>query len=102
MKQFNNQNGFTMILVLVAALVLFTTFSFIKVGSLSTIDPDLRRIGINFGPSSSSSLAENQTTSPTQNIGTDTTTGLSIASDSLDIDADVDIDSEGDTPLYIE
>lgn len=99
----HTQEGFTMVLMLVAAIVLFTTFSFIKVGTLSTIQPDLRRIGINIGPDSSpSSLAENQTTNPNQDSEVDNTTALTVASDSLDVDADVDIDSEGDNPIYIE
>ena len=85
-----------------AVLVLFTTFSLIKVSTLGSLQPDLRRIGINVGPSATANpIAEDETTNPNQADSPKAGT-LTAASGSLEIDADVDIDSEGDTPTYIE
>ena len=102
---YHNQSGFTLMVLLAAFLVLFTTISFIRVSSLEKIDPDLRRIGINIGPNSTPNpLAESETTNPNlaDSEARNAEGGLSIASNSLNIDADVDIESEGDNPTYIE
>ena len=96
-----NEQGLTMILGLVALLVLFTTFTLIKVSSLDSLQPDLRRIGINVGADATPNpLADTQTSNPSQISVEDATESLSIVSDELNIGAT--IDSEGDTPLYIE
>ncbi len=101
---FKNERGLGLIVVFVAFLVLFTTFSLVKISSLNSIQPDLRRIGINVGADATPNpLADAESSNPNQADAEAGNGGaLTIASDSLDIDADVDIDSEGDTPPYIE
>jgi hypothetical protein len=102
----SNQQGFAApILFLGAFLILFITVTFIKIGTLNKIDPDLSRIGINLRPSATpNNLAqENISTNPTQIAENPENTeeeNSITASSTLDVDSD--IEGEGDNPAYIE
>jgi len=97
----SNEQGITLILGLVAVLILFTTVTLIKVSSLGSLQPDLRRIGINIGAGATPEpIADTQTSNPYQLSDLDTDNSLSIVSDEINVGAA--IDSEGDTPSYIE
>src|SRR5690348_11165105 len=72
-KILNSSSGFTMVVLMVAFLVLFTTISLIKVGSLSSIHPDLTRVGINLNNKSSQNIAHNPTDAKEPVVTTPTT-----------------------------
>ena len=101
------QNGFTMILALVAVLVLFTAITLFKVGTLDGINPDLQRIGINTGGQENHEQSIAQlpsknagTTLPDPNVTPNPENSLEIASSSFEGD-EGDL-KEGDNPTYIE
>ena len=103
MKQ--NNNGFTMVLVMVAVLVLFTAISLFKIGTLDGINPDLQRIGINTGQENGQPIAQNPSENtgvklPDPNATPNPENTLEVASTGLEGDAE-DL-NEGDNPPYIE
>src|SRR4051794_18829530 len=105
------EHGFSLVIVMVAFLVLFTTISLVRVGTLDQIHPDLKRIGINLGSKPDQNLAVNSQPTPqpvansggTQIVDTPQTGSLDTASSSLGIDESSSEDAnEGDNPKYIE
>jgi hypothetical protein len=100
----NNQKGYAApLLFLGAFLIIFVTISFIKIGTLDKINPDLSRIGINLGPKATPNNLSKEETSitPTQlTENTEEENILTVASSAIDVDNDTE--GEGDNPTYIE